>query len=125
MPEEDLNLSNILNNLTMFSSGSGSTPATGASGFNFGGMFGENGWAALNTISGLGNLYMGLRNFGMQKDQFRQNSQLMRTNLANQAKLTNAALNDRQIARNAINPGIHEDAASYMSKWGVSGKLGG
>ncbi len=90
------------------------------------GMFGDNGWfmPAVNTAMGFGNLYMGLKNYGLAKDSFKLNRDAMKTNLANQSKLVNRQIQSRQEFVNKYNPERAEDINTYMKNWGVSGKVG-
>lgn len=94
--------------------------------FSMEGMFGDNGWFAptLKGVQGLSDLYLGMKSFGLAKDQFRQSTDLLRTNLSNQANLTNAQLHDRQVSRYMMNPEQYQNPAAYMQQWGVSGTLG-
>lgn len=72
-------------------------------------------------ISGAGALvsgYLGLKQYGLAKDQFNFQKQAYQTNLANQSKLTNAKLADRQAQRVANNPNSIS-VADYLQKYGV------
>ena len=63
------------------------------------------GWAmpALKTFGGLASVYLGMKQYGLMKDQFRFNKKLGLKNLENQTTSYNTRLRDRQIARNAAN----------------------
>lgn len=81
--------------------------------------------AGIQAISqGIG-AYTGLRQLSLAKDSFNFNKDVTETNLANQAKLTNAQLEDRQRARIASNPNAYQSLSEYMDKNAVSGRLGG
>ena len=75
----------------------------------FGGM-------ALGALSGLGNLFMGMQNYGLAKDQLKFQKDAYNKNYAAQAKTTNASLEDRQAARVASNPGAYQSVSEYMNK---------
>ena len=80
-----------------------------------------NGWGglALNTIGGLGQAFMGMKTYGLAKDQFRFQKNAWNKEFAAQKGLINSQLEDRQKRRVAEQPGQHEDVASYMNKYGV------
>lgn len=80
-----------------------------------------NGWGglALNTIGGLGQAFMGMKTYGLAKDQFRFQKNAWNKEFAAQKGLINSQLEDRQKRRVAEQPGQHDDVASYMSKYGV------
>lgn len=81
--------------------------------------------AGIQAISqGIG-AYTGLRQLSLAKDSFNFNKDVTETNLANQAKLTNSQLEDRQRARIASNPNAYQSLSEYMDKNAVSGRLGG
>jgi hypothetical protein len=76
------------------------------------------GWGgmALGAASGIGNLYMGMQQYGLAKASLAQNKQQFDTNFAAQKGLTNANLEDRQRARVASNSGAYQSVGDYMSK---------
>lgn len=117
-------------NLVANGSGSGSnfgnyTPS-GAESDNGGGfsLFGkpnENGemgasplMQGMQTLTGLGSLYMGMKQYGLARDGFAESKRQYNQNYAAQKTLTNGQLEDRQRARVASNPGAYESVGSYM-----------
>ena len=91
-----------------------------------GDAFGENGWAgtALQSILGLGSLFMANRNFGEQRRMNNASIDALKTNLFNQAQTVNSRQYQQQRELNYYNPGLHQNAEDYMRQWGVSGTLG-
>jgi hypothetical protein len=57
--------------------------------------------------------------WGWQKDALNQAKEQFAKNYAAQRGITNSALSDRQIARNAAGPG-YQDTAGYMSQYGIA-----
>lgn len=119
------------------------TPGVNPSGINGGGFstaqkwFGGTNAAGASTMGymngGLGvanfglNAYMGMKNYGLAKDQlaaqkeaFKFNKDTTMLQLENTARTTNAELADRQRIRNAGNPNSMP-VAEYMAQYGVSG----
>ena len=87
----------------------GSTdPTTGAKTDGWGGM-------ALGGISAGANLFMGMKQYGMAKDQLAESKRQYEAGHANQVALTNGQLEDRQNARNASGSG-YMSTADYMAK---------
>lgn len=86
----------------------------------FGGN-GQAGWggAALGAASGLMNGFMGMQNYGLAKQQLAFQKQAYEKNMANQTKITNTALEDRQRARVASNPGGYQSVNDYMRLNGI------
>lgn len=78
------------------------------------------GWGglALGAASGIGNAYLGMKQYGLAKDSLKENKRQFNQNFGAQQKMTNSRLEDRQNARNAASGG-QQDTASYMKKWGV------
>ena len=81
----------------------------------------QQGWGgmALGVGQGLANAYMGMKQYGLAKDTFNQNKLQFEKNFANQTKLTNSRLKDRQTARVASNPGAYQSVGEYMKQNGV------
>lgn len=79
------------------------------------------GWggAALGLAQGLGNAWMGMKQYGLAKDQLAQSKKQFELNFGAQKKITNSALEDRQRARVASNPGAYESVGEYMKKNGI------
>ena len=69
-----------------------------------------NGWGgmALGTLQGFGNLYGSMKNYGLARDQYETSKAFAEKNLANQTKLVNNQITDRNNARNAANPGKYQ-----------------
>lgn len=87
-------------------------------------MFGDKnggGWAgtALGVAQGIGNAFMGMKQYGLAKDQLAASKKQFETNFAAQKGLTNANLEDRQRARIASNAGAYQSVGDYMNKNGV------
>ena len=81
-----------------------------------------NGWgsAALGLLQGLGSAYMGMKQYGLAKDQLQFSKDAFNKNYAAQAKMTNASLMDRQRARVASNPGAYQSVGDYMAQNGIA-----
>lgn len=81
-----------------------------------------NGWGgqALGLLQGLGNAYMGMKQYGLAKDQLQFSKDAFNKNYAAQAKMTNASLLDRQRARVASNPGAYQSIGDYMAQNGIA-----
>ena len=79
------------------------------------------GWGAqaLNVASGLGNAWMGMKQYGLAKDQYNLAKEYAAKNYAAQRQTINSSLEDRQRARVASNPGAYQSVGSYMNQWGV------
>ena len=79
------------------------------------------GWGgmALGAAQSIGNIFMGMKQYGMAKDQLAQSKKQFDLNFGAQKKTTNAALEDRQAARVASNPGAYQSVGEYMKKNGV------
>lgn len=90
----------------------GSTAADGTKSAGWGGL-------ALGVGQGLANAYMGMKQYNLAKDSFEQNKKQFEMNYANQTKLTNGRLQDRQQARVASNPGAYQSVGDYMKQNGV------
>ena len=82
---------------------------------------GTTGWAptALGALQGLGSAYLGMKQYGLAKDEFEESKRQFELNYGAQKKLTNSRLEDRQRARVASNPGAYESVGSYMQKNGI------
>jgi len=89
-------------------------PAESASTTPFWGKDGM-GTFGLNMGQGILDMYLGMKNYGMAKDEMKQNKAQYRENFANQAKNYNTDLRDRQQARYAANPGIYQSPSDYMA----------
>lgn len=115
----------------------GTTPtvagAPAAGGSWFGGLFDNfldktdangiktQGWGglALTGLQGLGNSYMGMKQYGLAEDALKEQKRQFNTNFEAQRKMTNSQLSDRQRARVASNAGAYQSEAEYMKQWGI------
>lgn len=70
----------------------------------------------LSALQGLGNLYMGMKQYGLAKDQLQFSKDAFNKNFAVQAQMTNSNLEDRQRARVASNPGAYQSVGDYMAQ---------
>lgn len=79
------------------------------------------GWggAAIGLGQGLLNGWMGMKNLGLMKDQLNFSKEQYRNNYEAQKKTTNSALEDRQRARVASNPGAYQSVGDYMKGYGI------
>lgn len=64
----------------------------------------------------LGNLYMGMQNYGLAKDSLKESRRQFDMNYGNQRDATNTYMEDRQRARNAASPGQQLSTAEYMER---------
>ena len=113
-------------------SGGGGVPATMSTGL-FGGLFDNffdttdangiktQGWGglAMSGLQGLGNSYMGMKQFGLAEESLEEQKRQFNTNYQAQRQTTNSQMSDRQRARVASNPGGYQSEAEYMKRWGV------
>lgn len=93
------------------------------------GMFGgtmedgtqANGWAGttLGAAGGLANAWLGMKQYGLAKEQLAENKRQFQMNYDAQKKTTNTRLRDRQRARVASNPGAYQSVGDYMNQNGV------
>ena len=79
------------------------------------------GWGgtAIAGAQGLMNLFMGMKQYGLYKDQLSQSKRQFNLNYNAQRQTTNAALEDRQRARVASNPGAYQSPSDYMDQYGI------
>jgi hypothetical protein len=97
--------------------------------FNNSGFFGSTaadgtktqGWGgtAIGVAQGLGNAFLGMKQYGLAKDQLAFGKEQFNKNYAAQQKTTNAAFEDRQRARVASNPGAYQSVGDYMKQNGI------
>ena len=90
---------------------SGLVGSTDAKGIKTDGLLG----AGLGIAQGLGSAYMGLKQYGLAKDQLAFQKSAYNKNYAAQRQSTNTDLADRQAARVAANSS-YESVGSYMDK---------
>lgn len=98
--------------------GWGSGLGTGNS-FAWGDFLNNHGKTILGAAQGLGNLFLGMRQYGLAKDALKESRRQFEKNFEAQRKLTNARLMDRQNARRAADPTRHMSAEEYLEKYGV------
>lgn len=122
-------------NANLFSSTTGPNGPAGAGLFNgqapgfMRGMTGgtddrgnyQTGWGGLafNAASGLANTYLGMQQYGLAKDTFKQNKREFAMNWGANKALTNARLEDRQRARVATGNSAYQSVSAYMAKNGI------
>lgn len=90
----------------------GGTDANGVKSAGWGG-------AALGALQGLGNLYSGMKQYGLAKDTLNENKKQFELNFGAQRKSVNSRLEDRQRARVASNPTGYQSVADYMKTNGI------
>lgn len=90
----------------------GATPPQGGKFGNFLGNFAN----LAEGLSGLGQLYIGLKSLGIAKDQLAFSKEAYRTNLENQKKSYNTALEDRIRSRYVTEGRSSADADAYLAK---------
>lgn len=73
----------------------------------------------IGALTGLVGAYTGLEQLQVAKDNLAFQKNAFNKNFANQAKLTNSQLADRQRARVMDSPGAYESVGDYMNKYGV------
>jgi hypothetical protein len=105
------------------------TPGASPNWLSMDGIFGstdENGikhggWGgtALGVMKGLSGAYLGMKQYGLAKDQLKEGKRQFEKNYGAQRTLTNSNLEDRQRARIASNPGAYQSVSTYMDKNGV------
>lgn len=78
----------------------------------------QNGWGvpALEAGQGLFNSWLGLKQYGLARDQFRENRRQFNQNFEAQRTLTNSRLEDRQRARVASNPTAYQSVGDYLDQ---------
>lgn len=83
-----------------------------------GNMMDVQGWGApvLGTVQGLFNAYMGMKQYGLMKSQLAESKRQFGLNYDAQRQTTNAAIEDRQRARVASNPGAYQSVSDYMAQ---------
>lgn len=81
----------------------------------------QRGWGgmAIGGLSALSNAYMGMKQYGLAKDQFKESKRQYEQNYAAKKTLTNSQLEDRQRARVASNANAYESVGSYMNRNGI------
>ena len=76
------------------------------------------GWGglALGGAQGMAGAYLGMKQYGMAKQQLEESKRQFNANFAAQRKTLNTAMEDRQAARVASNSEAYESVGSYMNK---------
>ena len=83
----------------------------------FGGM-------ALKTFGGLASVYLGMKEYGLAKDTFKQNRREFNMNYDAQRQMTNTELRDRQNSRvQSGNPG-YQSVSEYMGENAIAARKG-
>lgn len=79
------------------------------------------GWGgmALGAAQGIGNAWLGMKQYGLAKDQLAFSREQYAKNYEAQQKTVNAQLSDRQAARVASNPGAYQSVGEYMKQNGI------
>ena len=70
----------------------------------------------LGGVQGIGNMFLAMKQLGMAKDQYKFQRQAYNTNLTNQKKTYNTALEDRARSRTAYEGGSMADMNAYLDK---------
>lgn len=79
----------------------------------------------IDAISGLSQLYFGLKSFGLAKDQFKESKRQFNLNFGAQAQTINTRLEDRQRNRVRGNPGAFESVSTFLDKNRIQTGTGG
>lgn len=74
------------------------------------------GSVGLGLAQGLASAWMGMKQYGLAKDQLAFQKDAFNKNYTAQAQTTNTALEDRQRARVASNPGAYQSVGDYMNE---------
>ena len=97
----------------------GAMPTANYTAPGIGGFLQNYGGTLLGGIQGLGNLFMGMKQYGLAKDALKESKRQFELNYDAQRKLTNARLGDRQDARRAADPERHMTREEYLAQYGV------
>ena len=83
---------------------------------------GKQGWGglAIGTAGGIGNLFMGMQQYGLAKQALATTKEQLNRNYEAQKVTTNAEMQDRQRARVASNPGAYVSVSDYMKQNGIN-----
>lgn len=79
------------------------------------------GWGmpVISAANGLMSGFLGLKNYGLQKDALKQSKKEFEMNWGAQQKMVNSEMEDRQRARIASNPNAYQSVGDYMKKNGI------
>ena len=91
--------------------------STDSKGITTPGLLGQ----GLAVGQGLFNAWMGMKQYGLFKDQLAETKRQFVLNYDAQVKTTNSALEDRQRARVASNPGAYQSVGDYMAANRIGG----
>lgn len=86
-----------------------SAPVVDPSGFDFGGQGGANIAAGIQGVGSLASALMAYKQYQLGKDTLAQNKEVFNLNFANQAKITNAQIQDRARRKALENQSIAGD----------------
>ena len=83
----------------------------------------QGGWGApaLGVANSLMNTFMGMKQYGLYKDQLSESKRQFGLNYDAQRQTTNTALEDRQRSRVLGNPGAYQSVGAYMAQNGIKG----
>lgn len=76
----------------------------------------------MNSLSGLAGSYLGMKQYGLAKDAFKESKRQFQLNYDAQKKDYNSSISDRQKARRlSAGSGAdkYDSQAEYMKKWGI------
>lgn len=105
------NTGGSLNNVNPVVAGGG-----GLFGDLFGGMSAKDLSTGMNALTSGAKLLLGMKQYGLAKDQLDENKRRYYQNYNAQRTTTNAQLEDQQRARVASNPGAYQSVDAYMNK---------
>lgn len=91
-------------------------PVEPGNSFDFGNFFNQHGRNLLGVAGLAGNAFMGMQQYGMARQALRQSQDQFNKNFAAQRQTLNTAMEDRQRARVASNPGAYESVGEYMER---------
>lgn len=76
------------------------------------------GWGmpVIQGLGSLGNAYMGMKQYGLAKDQLSESKRQFNENFNTQKQLINTRMRDRQAARVSANPNAYQGVDPYMKK---------
>lgn len=109
MPSSTLNMNAYMPQANYTGGGSGLGSFLNSPGFG----------AAVSGLGTIGNLFMGMKQYGMAKDALKEGKRQFELNYDAQKKLTNSRLADRQRARLAADPNAHMSEEEYMNQYGI------
>lgn len=78
----------------------------------------------LNTFTGLASAYLGMKQYGLAKDSFKQNKKEFGYNYDAQRQVTNAQMRGQAAARYSSNPGHYQTPTEYMAQNEIAERTG-